>query len=159
MKKLNILVVGGGMYVSGRGTKTFGTVLPALLEARRHGLVDNIGIATTNNETALNAKATFLKLSSEMGVNNQCYIFPKEGKDENAYLNAVNIFNPDAAIISVPDHLHASISIPFLSLNALIIAPSGTPLSFNVLYTFSISLSVITFPQKHHQLHHQFLFY
>ena len=37
-RKQNILIVGGGMYVSGRGTKSYGTVLPAILEAKKKWL-------------------------------------------------------------------------------------------------------------------------
>ena len=34
-KPLNLLIVGGGMYVCGRGTDNFGTILPAVLEAKK----------------------------------------------------------------------------------------------------------------------------
>ena len=37
MKALNIIVIGTGMYVSGRGTDTYGTVLPSIIEWKRKG--------------------------------------------------------------------------------------------------------------------------
>ena len=50
-KKLNILVVGGGMYVIGNNANNFGTIMPALLEPRRNDLVDRIAIVTTNTSS------------------------------------------------------------------------------------------------------------
>ena len=38
--KINVLIVGGGMYVAGKGSPSNGTIMPALLEARRNGLVE-----------------------------------------------------------------------------------------------------------------------
>ena len=37
-RKLNVLIIGGGMYVCGRGSSKndFGTILPAVLEARKN---------------------------------------------------------------------------------------------------------------------------
>jgi len=37
MKNLNIVVIGTGMYVSGRGTDGFGTILPSIIEWKRGG--------------------------------------------------------------------------------------------------------------------------
>ena len=34
MKEINILILGGGMYVSGRGTETLGTILPSIYELK-----------------------------------------------------------------------------------------------------------------------------
>ena len=47
-RKINILIIGGGMYVAGRGTDSDGTIMPAVLEARRQGGIDQIAIATTS---------------------------------------------------------------------------------------------------------------
>lgn len=70
------------------------------------------------------------KLSQRMGVEDQCELFPKTGKNEQAYLDAAEQFNPDAIIVSVPDHLHASVSIPLIekSLHCLVVKPMATSL-------------------------------
>lgn len=122
---LDILVVGGGMYVTGRGTETYGTIMPALLEGRRKGTVGRIGIVTTNSDSANRALNVFIRLSNQMGLDEQCEIFPKTGIDSFAYLTAADIFNPDAVIVSVPDHLHASISIALIGkgLHCLVVKP------------------------------------
>jgi len=36
-QKTNILIVGGSMYIAGRGTNSDGTIMPAVLEGRRQG--------------------------------------------------------------------------------------------------------------------------
>ena len=42
MRRINVLVVGAGMYVCGRGTGTFGTIIPALNEASKSGVLGKI---------------------------------------------------------------------------------------------------------------------
>jgi predicted dehydrogenase len=63
-----------------------------------------------------------------MGVENQCKYFPKLKPDHRAYLDAVEECKPDAVIISVPDHLHASISLSLIEkgLHCLVVKPLAT---------------------------------
>ena len=116
------------MYVSGRGTNTYGTVIPALLEGRKYGIIDKIAIATTNSNSAIKAKKILQKISSQMKIDKQCEYFPKNGRDKKSYIKAAKIFKPYAIIVSVPDHLHASISIPLmkLGLHCLIVKPMAS---------------------------------
>lgn len=110
MAPLDILIIGGGMYVTGRGTETAGTIGPALLEASREGLVGNITVSTTSHKSALEACKKLANLSDQMGVNGQFQSFPEAGNDVKAYLAAIDQAKPDAAIVVVPDHLHAEIT-------------------------------------------------
>ena len=41
MKKLDIIVIGAGLYVCGKGTSGYGTIMPAIFEWKRHN--KNIG--------------------------------------------------------------------------------------------------------------------
>jgi D-galacturonate reductase len=122
---IDVLIVGGGMYVSGKGTTSDGTIMPALLEARRHGLVNRLGLVTTTADSANENKKRVHDLAQSMGVENQCEFFPKSGRDTEAYLSATEQFKPDAVIVSVPDHLHASVSIPLIEkgLHCLVVKP------------------------------------
>lgn len=122
---LDLLIIGGGMYVAGRGTETYGTIMPALLEARRKGMVCRLGVATTNAATALETMERVVELSKKMRVNGQCDRFPLTGTDNRSYIKAVDQFKPDAVIISVPDHLHAAISIPIIEMgiHCMIVKP------------------------------------
>ena len=87
-KKFNVLVVGGGMYVVGYGSNNYGTIIPALLEARRNDLVDRIGIVTTNPLSADKAKKRTIKLAKKMGVSSKCDNYPKDKTSDKAFLVA-----------------------------------------------------------------------
>tara|TARA_B100001093_G_scaffold389112_1_gene375294 strand:+ start:139 stop:1311 length:1173 start_codon:yes stop_codon:yes gene_type:complete len=115
MKKLKILIIGGGMYVSGRGTDNYGTIIPALLTAKKKGLIEEVFIATTSSKTAHSAYVTLKKISKLMQVKLKCGYIPKIKSNVFAYKEALKIFDPDAVIISVPDHLHSKICLDVLS--------------------------------------------
>ncbi len=51
MRKFDLLVVGSGMYVCGKGTDGFGTLLPAVFEAVRKGWVGKIRLVTRSQAT------------------------------------------------------------------------------------------------------------
>lgn len=105
-KPLDILVVGGGMYVSGRGTGSPGTIGSALLEGRRRGLVGHIGIATTRQATAEDAVGRIKASARAMGVDDDAILAFGGG-----VLSAANEgFAPDAAVVCVPDDLHAEVT-------------------------------------------------
>lgn len=107
-KAVDLLIVGAGMYVCGRGTEGFGTILPAALEAYRAGLVDRIHVAARSRESARAALDKADELGKLMGVHPHMEASPLESdRDEEAYLKAAGRLSPgSAAIVSVPDHLH-----------------------------------------------------
>ena len=128
---IKILIIGGGMYVAGKGTTSKGTIMPALLEARRHRLVSKLGLVTTSVDSANENRERINDLAQRMGVDLQCECFPKSGHNEQAFLEAVEQFKPDAVIVSVPDHLHASVSIPLIEkgIHCLVVKPMATTLA------------------------------
>jgi D-galacturonate reductase len=128
--KINVLIVGGGMYVAGRGSNSDGTIMPALLEARRNGLVNRLCIVTTSADSANENRERVNDLAQRMGVDLECEFFPKSGHDLQAYIVAAEQFKPDAVIVSVPDHLHASISISLIEkgIHCLVVKPMATTL-------------------------------
>lgn len=116
------------MYVTGRGTASYGTILPALLEARRQGRVGRIVLATTSAESSRAAAARLQELAEHMRVEIESAYLPAKGRDERAYLEALERYTPDAAIISVPDHLHAAVGIPLVErgVHCLMVKPMAT---------------------------------
>lgn len=109
---LNVLVVGAGMYVCGSGTDGFGTILPTLVQEQHRGSVAEIHIAATRPESALLLQEKLKALNERMGVNGRVHTYPGGGKiDTQAYKRALEVLpRPAAAIVSVPDHLHAVVS-------------------------------------------------
>ena len=128
---IKILIIGGGMYVTGKGTTSNGTIMPALLEARRHKLVSKLGLVTTSADSANENRERVNDLAQRMGVDSQCEYFPKSVHNEQAYLEAVEQFKPDAVIVAVPDHLHASVCIPLIEkrIHCLVVKPMATTLA------------------------------
>ena len=117
---LRILIVGAGMYVTGRGTNTKGTIVPALLEGRRRGIVGDIAICGTSQKSAADGISIIAKLGIKMNVDGNAKYYPEQGYDELAYLKALELFKPDAVIVSTPDATHAGLdpkSLPCRSLN------------------------------------------
>ena len=107
-KPLNVLVVGAGMYVCGRGTNGFGTVLPALYEAKKRNLLGSIRIAATSPSSIQKLKEKIDGLNRLLGVSMPIDCFPRnEKKDAYAYQKAIkDDWMPDCAVVVVPDHLH-----------------------------------------------------
>jgi predicted dehydrogenase len=115
---LNVLVVGGGMYVAGRGAEGYrGTIMPAVLEARRADVVGAVAVATTRAETAEAAARETAAIADAMGVDGRCEAF--------ADVAAARAFDAHAAIVVVPDHLHAKVVIPLIErgIHCLVVKP------------------------------------
>ena len=125
-KPLNLLIVGGGMYVCGRGTDNFGTILPAVLEAKKNGLINKIFLTTTSPKSAKIASKQFFKLKKMMHIDCQIEFFPKNNINKKvSYLDVINNFKIDVAIVAVPDHLHSEICINIMrkSIHCLVVKP------------------------------------
>jgi len=123
---IDVLVIGGGMYVTGRGAEnTAGTIMPALLEARRAGRVGRLALVTTNAASADEARQRTQAIAKSMGIDDQCDAYPGETGGGEDLAATVRDFAPDATVISVPDHLHAACSIPLLDagVHCLVVKP------------------------------------
>jgi len=115
----NVLVVGRGMYATGRGIaneENFGTILPALFQAHRAGLVGNISFCgTTTYWEDLDAKTT--ELTERFGLQEnpvkEKYPHPRDvHSNENYFMRAIpELKNPGAVIISTPDPTHTIIAL------------------------------------------------
>jgi D-galacturonate reductase len=133
-RPLNVLVAGAGMYVSGLGTSGFGTILPSLFQASRHGLVGSATIAATNpaNRDAVLAKVQ--SLASYLGASIPVRYLPDGAEhDADAYLRAADGERFDCAIVSVPDHLHYAVTRELIerNLHVLVVKPLVPTLAEN----------------------------
>ena len=115
---MNILLIGNGMYSTGRGTKEFGTILPAIIEWQRaYGNPLNLTVTGTNEEHSALAREKYNQLSDLTGVELNIEFYPN---DENKHLkNYRDILNsedpPECAIIVVPDPKNTSNTISLTS--------------------------------------------
>ena len=113
-EKLNVLIVGAGMYVCGRGASGYGTVLPALCEWRRRGLpLGEVFLAATRPEGTSKARKRLDALNDMMGTDLAVTAFPEKGQgaDSEWYVRALNeVPRPFCAIVVVPDHVHGKVA-------------------------------------------------
>lgn len=109
--RLDVLVIGAGMYVGGRGAGADGTVLPTLMQAQSQGLIGDILVAATSRQSIDTLQIKLDELNSRMGTQVKIKGYPSGNKpDPLAYREALaDINHPACAIIVTPDHTHASI--------------------------------------------------
>jgi D-galacturonate reductase len=128
MKELDIVVIGAGLYVCGKGTSGYGTVLPAIFEWKR--LNKNIGdvhCVSTSVESAQELSQKADDLIKKTGISIKLKSYPQSGSREPlAYRQVLNnVKKPACAIVAVPDHLHYQIAKDCLEagLHTLLVKP------------------------------------
>lgn len=109
---MNIIVIGSGMYVSGRGTDGYGVVLPAIYEWSRTNIVDNVFICVTAEKSgsSLIKKLNNLQKYYEKKINFNL-IYLNKNTLNNVLEKLKQKYDNLVAIIAVPDHLHFEIAM------------------------------------------------
>ena len=105
---MEIIIIGTGMYVSGRGTDGFGTILPAISEFhRRTNLLSKVTVVGTNVQRTNQASKKFFELSSLNNVDYPVEFLPSEKNSDANYISVLKK-NKKAhcVIVVVPDNLH-----------------------------------------------------
>tara|TARA_B100001287_G_scaffold62031_1_gene50118 strand:+ start:20211 stop:21392 length:1182 start_codon:yes stop_codon:yes gene_type:complete len=145
MKKIDIVVIGAGLYVCGKGTDGFGTILPAIFEWKRKDTnIADVHCVSTSADSSKKLLDKAKELEMKTGINFQIKSYPKKGsKNHNAYKEVLaECKKPACAIIAVPDHLHHQIAKDCLEagLHTLIVKPL-TP-------TYSEALDLVNLAKK-----------
>lgn len=101
---LDIVVVGTGLYVGG-------TILPALLQARRAGRVRRIALATRDGRSFARVGERAAEVGRLVGADPAFERFPPEDREdgrafETAIAAAAGRRAPTAVVVAAPDHLH-----------------------------------------------------
>ena len=114
MKELDIIIIGSGLYVCGKGTSGYGTVLPAIFEWKRlnqnSGLVHCVATSIKSSKKLLK-KAEELKTKTGVELNIKTYPENDASNNKDPYNQALkNSKKPACAIIAVPDHLHYQVA-------------------------------------------------
>jgi len=106
-RPIDVLVIGAGMHVSGRGTSGYGTVLPAVVQAHRDGLVGRVLVAATSADSIKAVTGKMAGLNAVLGTPLAIEGFPRAGKNPDAYREALAALGDrGCVIIVVPDDLH-----------------------------------------------------
>ena len=107
---VDVLIVGAGMFVCGRGTPGYGTILPAIVQLKRDGIVGRIQVAASRAGSVRTLRGKLEELNRCLGTDLAVEAVPVEGTDPRAYLRLLEKL-PDRScvIVAVPDHLHSEI--------------------------------------------------
>jgi predicted dehydrogenase len=118
---LNILVVGAGMYVTGRGTAGLGTVLPALAQISRKVAIGKIVVVATRSENAALVHGLADRINRMLGTAVQVEYRAIQG----SLSETIEDLSIDCAMICVPDHLHFEVADALMrrNIHCLIVKP------------------------------------
>lgn len=110
--KINVLIIGTGMYVCGRGTEGYGTILPAVMQRYRTGRINQVIVASKSADSFLTFDAKLRDLQKLLGIEMPYLSWAQNsGKEANGYRDAIaSLPDPGAVIISTPDSLHAEMA-------------------------------------------------
>jgi predicted dehydrogenase len=124
---MNILIVGTGMYVTGRGTEEHGTILPAISSFQKErSCISKVLLAVTNVIRTQAAEAKSSELIELTGVPLPLKFYPQGKGSTKSYLDVLDkIKLPGCAIVAVPDHLHYEVTSACLEkgLHTLVVKP------------------------------------
>ena len=106
---MKLLVLGAGMYVTGRGGLGNPTVLASLAQLSKEVPISRVLVAARNPGNAMSVEQTTGRLNALLSTHLDVAYVPLAGDDlesEVASLCATEAF--DGAIVAIPDPLHAA---------------------------------------------------
>lgn len=127
LSPINVIIIGAGMYVCGINADDYGTVLPAVIEAKKKGLVDKISVVATDPENQSIVESKIIKLNKKMGTNIKAEYFPKGfEKNNESYKEVIQSSSCNTcAIVTIPDHLHFEVAKELITkgIHTLVVKP------------------------------------
>lgn len=118
---MKVLVVGAGMYVTGRGTPGFGTVIPALAQASRQLRIEEVLVCSTSDRGRESVSRAATEVNRRLGTSLRVH---HAVLDEVLHSSGAQP-GFDCAIVSVPDDLHLSLGLRVLEagMHCLMVKP------------------------------------
>ena len=107
---MKIIIFGTGNYVTGRGTKEFGTIIPAVFEFNKISKVSELLVIATKKASANKALKKIKKIAKLSGQKIKTDII--FGKSIKSTLDNFKTDNNEiyCSIIATPDHTHFKIT-------------------------------------------------
>jgi predicted dehydrogenase len=125
---VNVLIIGAGMYVTGRQGSGAGTVLSSLAELSRSLKIDLVTVVGTKPDNAAVVAEAMERINCSIGTHLRADYRVING---DAHLDIPLLCSDvryDCAIISVPDHLHYAYAKVLLELKiAILVVKPLTP--------------------------------
>lgn len=110
---MKVLVIGAGMYVTGRNNSGEGTILASLAQISKEIDIEVIDIVARNPKNSAIVRNAADRINQKLGSHLHVFYHPVASVAE--YLSANNRY--EAAIIAVPDYLHFEIAKTVLEYN------------------------------------------
>ena len=129
---MKILVIGTGMYATGRNTDGYGIIFPSIIEFQRTCKINNLEVIFVgqNISNSLRSKKKVLKALKISGLKFRVKFYPDKNNFKNYdYTSVLNKEkNINCAIVAVPDHLHYKVVDECLNYNlhTLVVKPFTT---------------------------------
>ncbi len=101
---MKILIVGAGMYVTGRDGSGTGTILSAIAQYSKTQTVHEVTVVSPSEGNAAVVEQESKRINETLGTSCNVTFKQVSNTDDLDDLRSFNEF--DAAIVSVPDHLH-----------------------------------------------------
>jgi len=106
---MKILVLGAGMYVTGKGSDGPGTILPSLVQLSTELPIHEVIIAARQATNAEQVNQCAKALNQQLGAGLQCrYVTLSSDEPDKCVALLLEEHTFDACIVSTPDHTHAA---------------------------------------------------
>lgn len=89
MHKIDLIIIGGGMFVSGQSNDDFGTILPSVLQAKKNNLINGITICCKSLKTAKKNLKKYKKIKKLLNLKSNIEVFPQKKDDPKGYLKII----------------------------------------------------------------------
>lgn len=111
MSNLNIIVIGAGMYVCGKGTDDYGTIMPAIFEWKKTNDIGKVYIAGKSLAGINIFKTKIKELRQKTNTEINIKYFPEKKDSSECYKEAIRKMpKPACVVVVVPDHLHREVA-------------------------------------------------
>ena len=127
---MRILVIGAGMYVTGRGNTGVGTVLSSLAESSKWMDIVEVVVIAKNQSNSEVVEGAINRINETLKTNLHVRFRRIEGDPEKDIPEILSQELLDCAIVSVPDHLHYAYAKELLrkKIHCLVVKPLTTSL-------------------------------
>ena len=125
IKDVNVLIIGSGLYVTGKGTDSFGVIMPTIADLQKNGIVNKITLLVREQSNINEIQNKINDLSNLINHKIEIDYHLCDVRDES-YRNIINKIDPNyISIVAIPDHLHFIATKPLMEskINTLVVKP------------------------------------
>lgn len=103
---MKVLILGSGMYVTGKGQSKTGTILTSVLQCSKNVDIEEVHIISYSRSSEDHVLAAAKHTNEILGTNIQVRFTAMENKNEDWLTEHIGGSDYTLAIVSLPDHLH-----------------------------------------------------